>query len=176
MQLRRPARRALLVAHVACSVGWLGLTAGLFVLGVTGFTAASAPTAEVAYRAMRLLIDHLVLPVALASLASGWVLALGTPWGLTRYRWVLTKAWLTPPALLLTVLALRPGVARLAAAAAAGHPASDVGLLVAPGVASALYLFLTALSVLKPWGRTTRGGRPRGARPTGGRARTGVAS
>ncbi|MFF2805910.1 DUF2269 domain-containing protein [Streptomyces sp. NPDC058000] len=176
MQLRRPARRALLVVHVAVSVSWLGLTAGLLTLGVTGFTAGATETAAAAYRAMRVLTDDLVLPVAVASLASGVVLSLGTHWGLARHRWVLTKFWLTLLAVGLTVLALRPGIARLAATAAAGHPAPDPGLLVAPAVASALYLFLTAVSVLKPWGRTKRGGRPRGARSAGGRERVGVPS
>ncbi|MFF0624809.1 DUF2269 domain-containing protein [Streptomyces sp. NPDC004296] len=176
MQLRRPARRALLVVHVAVSVSWLGLTAGLLALGATGFTAGATEAAAAAYRAMQVLTDDLVLPVAAASLASGVVLALGTHWGLARHRWVLTKFWLTLLAVGLTVLALRPGIARLAAAAAAGHPAPDPGLLVAPAVASALYLFLTAISVLKPWGRTTRGGRPRGARSAGVRERVGVPS
>ncbi|MCK7623346.1 DUF2269 domain-containing protein [Streptomyces sp. RS10V-4] len=162
MPLRRPVRRALLVLHVAVSVSWLGLTAGLCALGVAGFTASSAATAAAAYRAMGILTDLVVLPVALLSLAGGVALALGTHWGLARHRWVLTKFCLTVPAVALTVLVLRPGLARLAAAAAAGRPAPEPGLLVAPAVASALYLFLTAVSVLKPWGRTRRGGRPRG--------------
>ncbi|MCE4943381.1 DUF2269 domain-containing protein [Streptomyces albulus] len=165
MQLSRPARRALLVVHVAVSVGWLGLTTGLLALGLTGFTTDAPQTAAGAYGAMRILTDHLVLPVAVLSLASGVLLALGTPWGLTRHRWVLSKFWLTLPAVGMTVLALRPGIDRLAAAAA-GHPAPDPGLLVAPAVSCVLYLFLTAVSVLKPWGRTRRGGRPHGTRPT----------
>ncbi|MER6048487.1 DUF2269 domain-containing protein [Streptomyces sp. NPDC001793] len=176
MPLSRPVRRALLVAHVAVSVGWLGLSTGLLALGITGFTAGSAAAAAGAYRAMRVLTDFLVLPVALASLASGVVLSLGTHWGLARHRWIVTKFWLTLAAVALTVCALRPGVAGLAAAAAAGRPASDPGLLAAPAVSSALYLFLTALSVLKPWGRTRRGGRPRGARSAGGRERAGAPS
>ncbi|MEW1673624.1 DUF2269 domain-containing protein [Streptomyces noursei] len=166
MQLSRPARRALLVVHVAVSVGWLGLTTGLLALGLTGFTTDAPQTAAGAYGAMRILTDYLVLPVAVLSLASGVLLALGTPWGLARHRWVLTKFWLTLPAVGMTVLALRPGIDRLAAAAAAGHPAPDPGLLVAPAVSCVLYLFLTAVSVLKPWGRTRRGGRPHGTRPT----------
>ncbi|GGX06010.1 DUF2269 domain-containing protein [Streptomyces noursei] len=176
MQLSRPVRRALLVVHVAVSVSWLGLTAGLLTLGLAGFTAGSAETAVAAYRAMGVLTDFLVLPVAAASLASGVALSLGTHWGLARHRWVLTKFWSTLLAVGLTLLALRPGIAGLAAAAATGRPAPDPGVLVAPAVASALYLFLTAVSVLKPWGRTRRGGRPRGARSAGNRERAGAPS
>ncbi|MYT32419.1 MULTISPECIES: hypothetical protein [unclassified Streptomyces] len=176
MPLSRPLRRALLVVHVAVSVGWLRLSAGLLALGITGSTAGSAAAAAGVYRAMRILTDFLVLPVALASLAGGVVLSLGTHWGLARHRWIVTKFRLTLAAVGLTVCALRPGTAGLAAAAVAGRPASDPGLLATPAVSSARYLFLTAISVLKPWGRTRRGGRPRGARPAGNRERTGIPS
>ncbi|KPC65504.1 hypothetical protein [Streptomyces chattanoogensis] len=160
-QLSRPARRAVLVVHVAVSVGWLGLTLGLLALSITGYTAASPDTAAVAYRAMKIFADWLVLPVALIALVSGLVLSLGTAWGLARHRWVYVKFWLTLVTVLLSVFSLRPGIDRLAAQAAAGTPAPDIGLLIAPAVATATYFFITAVSVLKPWGRTKRGSRLR---------------
>lgn len=86
--LKRSARRSLLVAHVAVSVGWLGLTVGLLALGITAFSTADPTTAQAATRAMKIFGDWLVVPVALFSLFSGLVLALGTPWGLARHRWV----------------------------------------------------------------------------------------
>ncbi|MEU9110660.1 DUF2269 domain-containing protein [Streptomyces sp. NPDC048483] len=160
-QLSRPARRAVLVVHVAVSVSWLGLTLGLLALSITGYTTASPDMAAVAYRAMKIFSDWLVLPVALISLVSGLVLALGTPWGLARHHWVHVKFWLTLVTVLLSVFSLRPGIDHLAAQAAAGAPATDVGLLVAPSVATATYVFITAVSVLKPWGPTKRGSRLR---------------
>ncbi|MFI9050582.1 DUF2269 domain-containing protein [Streptomyces sp. NPDC053427] len=160
-QLRRPARRALLVVHVAVSVGWLGLTLGLLALSITGYTTASPDLAAVSYRAMKIFGDWLVLPVALIALVSGLVLSLGTPWGLARHRWVYVKFWLTLITVLLSVFSLRPGIDHLAAQAAAGTPTPDIGLLVAPSVATATYVFITAISVLKPWGPTKRGGRLR---------------
>ncbi|GGU81246.1 membrane protein [Streptomyces albospinus] len=163
MQLSRPVRRALLVAHVAVSVSWLGLTVGLLTLGLAGFTTGSPETAAIAYRAMKIFADWLIVPVALVSLVSGLVLSLGTHWGLIRHRWVAVKFWLTVLTTLLSVFALRPGIDHLAAEAAAGHPAPDVNLLVAPAVATAAYLFMTAISVLKPWGPTERGRRQRTA-------------
>ncbi|MFE1769910.1 DUF2269 domain-containing protein [Streptomyces sp. NPDC059008] len=168
-QLRRPARRALLVLHVAVSVSWLGLTLGLLTLSVTGFTAGSPETAAVAYRAMKIFSDWLVLPIALVTLVSGLVLSLGTAWGLARHRWVFIKFWLTLVTVLLTVFSLRPGIDQLAAEAAAGSAVPDVGLVVAPAVATATYLFITAISVLKPWGLTKRGRRLRAAQSTGTR-------
>lgn len=160
-QLRRPVRRATLVVHVAVSVGWLGLTAGLLTLSITGYTTGSPEMAALAYRAMKIFSDWLVLPFALASLLSGLILSLGTSWGLARHRWVYLKFWLTLLTTLLSAFSLRPGINQLAAEAAAGHPAPDISLLVAPAVATATYLFITAISVLKPWGPTRRGRRLR---------------
>ncbi|MFD8543543.1 DUF2269 domain-containing protein [Streptomyces sp. NPDC059649] len=160
-QLSRPARRALLVLHVAVSVSWLGLTLGLLALSITGWTTRSPEMAAAAYRAMKVFGDWLVLPLAFGALITGLVLSLGTPWGLARHRWVYVKFWLTLVTVLLSVFALRPGIDRLAAEAAAGTPVPDIGLVIAPAVASATYFFLTAISVLKPWGPTRRGRRLR---------------
>lgn len=155
-QLKRPARRTLLVTHVATSVSWLGLTLGLLTLGVTAFLTNDATTTQAAYRAMKILADWLIIPIALLALISGVLLSLGTPWGLARHRWVWTKFWLTLTTLAATVFALRPTIND---AAAAGLP--DNSLVAAPTVASCAYFFMTAISVLKPWGLTRRGRRLR---------------
>ncbi|GAB2912099.1 DUF2269 domain-containing protein [Streptomyces mayteni] len=157
-ELRRPVRRALLVAHVVVSVGWLGLTLCLLVLGIAGATTDSAATAEAAYRAMKIFGDWLIAPLALTTFGSGLVLSLGTPWGLARYRWVYAKFWLTLGAGLASLFLFRAGIDNAAAEVAAGRAASDPSALVAPPVVSlSLYLFMTAISVLKPWGPTRRG-------------------
>ena len=44
---------------------------------------------------------------------------------------------------------------------AAAEGMADIDLVVAPSVATATYLFITAISVLKPWGLTRRGRRLR---------------
>ncbi|MDT0320135.1 DUF2269 domain-containing protein [Streptomyces millisiae] len=164
-ELRRPVRRALLVGHVVVSVGWLGLTLCLLVLGIAGATTDSAATAEAAYRAMKIFGDWLIAPLALTTFASGLVLSLGTPWGLARYWWVYVKFWLTLGAGLASLFLFRAGIDDAAAEVAAGHPVSDPASLVAPPVVSlGLYLFMTAISVLKPWGRTRRGRAARAAR------------
>lgn len=161
--LPRPVRRAVLVVHVSVSVGWLGLSVGLLVLGVTAAGTESAATAEAAYRGMKIFGDWLVVPVSLLSAVSGLILSLGTPWGLARYRWVYTKFWITLATLTASIFALRSVIDQAAAAVTSGQPAGSAAtdLVVAPSVATATYLFATAISVLKPWGLTRRGRRLR---------------
>ncbi|MEU9096611.1 DUF2269 domain-containing protein [Streptomyces sp. NPDC048361] len=150
--LRRPARRCWMVAHVAVSVSWLGLTIGLLALGITACTTHSPAMTEAAYQAMKVFGDWLVVPIALASLGTGMVLSLGTRWGVARHHWVWIKFWLTLVTLCLSAFSLRPEINN---AVAAGVP--DISLVAAPVVSSSAYFFMTAVSVLKPWGLTRWG-------------------
>lgn len=162
-RLPRPTRRAFLVAHVTVSVGWLGISLCLLTLAIAG--ARDPDTfAEPAYAAMKLFADWLLLPVALLSLITGLVLSLGTSWGLARYRWVWVKFWLTLVATGLTVFSFKPAADEAAALVAAGGQVPGSDLLAPPAVSLSLYVFLTAVSVLKPWGLTRRGRRLRDAR------------
>ncbi|MFG3347788.1 DUF2269 domain-containing protein [Streptomyces sp. NPDC048018] len=165
-QLRRPARRALLVVHVAVSVAWLGLSLGLLTLGIAAYTTHDPSLTQAAYRAMGVFADWLLAPVALVTFGSGLVLSLGTPWGLARHHWVWIKFWITLATATATIFALRPEITH---ASAAGVP--DSSLVAAPVVSTSAYLFMTAISVLKPWGLTGRGRR---LRDSAGRRRAGV--
>ncbi|GHG91552.1 DUF2269 domain-containing protein [Streptomyces lanatus] len=163
-KLSRPARRAALVVHVIASAGWLGLTLGLLALAITAATTGSAVTVEASVRAMKLFADWLLLPLAFLTLVSGLVLSLGTQWGLARHRWVYIKFWLTLATTTATTFALRPGLDTTVAAVAAGEPLPDAtGLMMGPIVSLSAYLFMTVISVLKPWGLTRRGRRLRDA-------------
>ncbi|CAL9665314.1 hypothetical protein SUDANB9_07154 [Streptomyces sp. enrichment culture] len=168
VKLSRPARRASLVVHAVASAAWLGLSLGLLALGITAAAGASPAAVEGAVRCMKLFADWLLLPLALLTLASGLLLALGTPWGLARHRWVYTKFWLTLATTVATFFALRPGVNSAVAAVAAGEPLPDAGdVLFGPVVSLSAYVFMTVLSLLKPWGLTRRGRRLR-ERPSPG--------
>ncbi|BCL21359.1 DUF2269 domain-containing protein [Streptomyces tuirus] len=157
-QLNRRSRRAALVVHVTVSAGWLGLSLGLLALGITAATTGTPVTVEASVRAMKLFADWLLLPVAFLTLLSGLLLSLGTKWGLARYRWVCTKFWLTLATTTATVFALRPGVNSAVTAVAAGGPLPDAGdVLFGPVVSLSAYVFMTVISVLKPWGKTRRG-------------------
>ncbi|MFJ3823411.1 DUF2269 domain-containing protein [Streptomyces nodosus] len=164
MKASRRARRAFLVVHVVASASWLGLTLGLLALGINATVIRSAVTVEGSVRAMKLFADWLVLPVAVLTLLSGLVLSLATPWGLARHRWVYTKFWLTLATITATVLALRPGVnSAVEAVAVGGQLPGARGVLMGPIVSLTAYVFMTVISILKPWGLTRRGRRQRAA-------------
>jgi uncharacterized membrane protein len=146
------------VVHVAASACWLGVTLGLLALAVTATATGSGPAVVASARSMKLFADWLVIPLALLTLLSGLVLSLGTPWGLARHRWVYVKFWLTLATTTASVLALRPGVdGAVRTLAAGGTLDRPTDLLAGPIVSLTSYVFMTAISVLKPWGLTRRG-------------------
>lgn len=171
-------RRAVLVVHVIASACWLGLTLGLLALAITAGTTGSAVIVEASVRSMKLFADWLLLPVAFLTLVSGLVLSLGTQWGLARHRWVYIKFWLTLATITATTFALRPGLGTTVSAVAAGGPLPDAtDVMMGPIVSLSAYVFMTVISILKPWGPTRRGRRLRAAsaRTPGGAIGVGTA-
>jgi hypothetical protein len=156
-------RRLLLSVHVALSVGWLGASMVMLVLAIAARASQPGEHASSAYWAMHLLADVLLIPLSLSVLLVGVAVGSATPWGLLRYRWVLVKLLATSAAVVLSLLAL-PAMTDAAYRAATQHAlaaerSAGTRLIIAGSVSVALYLSLTAISVLKPWGRTARGER-----------------
>lgn len=131
--LSRLTRVGVTTAHIAASLGWLALV-----------------VVVVVHPAWRVSVAVLVPTVAL-SLGTGLVLALGTPYGLVRYWWILAK--------LCASVAL---VVAGSAALATGAHWSGTPLVVARWVLVVVLFALVCLSVAKPRART-----PWGAPPTG---------
>lgn len=103
-----------------------------------------------------------VVPLALASLLTGLVQSLGTPWGLFRYYWVLAKLLLTVFAtvVLLVKMELVGDAARLTAEATLSRAdlrAVGVQLVVHAAGGLLVLLLPAALSVYKPRGMTPYG-------------------
>src|SRR5262249_53055105 len=96
-------RKLALTTHVTSSVGWFGAVAAFLVLAVFGVTSMNAQTVRSAYLSMDTITWGVIVPFTVASLLSGLLQALGTTWGLFRYRWVVAKLILT---VLATVLLL----------------------------------------------------------------------
>ena len=153
MRFPPPLRKAVVTAHVVTSVGWLGAEAVLLVLAAAGLAGADR---AVVYPAAGLVGEILLAPLSVAAWVVGVVSALGTPWGLLRYRWVLVKLVATTVMTGLILFRLLPNLRTAADLGPALPPVDRVGLVVATSVATTLLVAVTAVSVYKPWGRLRR--------------------
>ena len=88
-------RKLGLITHITSSLGWLGALAAFLVLSIAGLTSQDVETVRGAYLAMNLIAVFVIVPLSLAALATGFIQALGTEWGLLRHYWILVKLLLT---------------------------------------------------------------------------------
>ena len=84
-------RKLTITAHVTFSVGWLGAVAAFLVLSIAGLTSHDAEVVKGAYLSMELISRFIIIPLCSAALVTGLIQALGTPWGLFRYYWIVMK-------------------------------------------------------------------------------------
>lgn len=157
-------RKFALTAHITFSVGVLGSIAAFLALAVAGLTNQDEQMVRAAYPAMALTARFVIFPLASASLLTGLIQSLGTPWGLLRHYWVIVKFLLTVFAtvVLLVKMELIGHAARLAAERTL--PRADLrtaGIQLVVHAAGGLLVLLipTALSVYKPPGLTRYGWR-----------------
>ncbi len=156
-------RKFALAAHIASSVGWVGAVAGYIALDVTAATGQDARTLRAAYLAMGLISWYVVVPLALASLLTGLVMALGTKWGLFRHYWVLISLLLTVFATFVLLAETRTigyfaGVA--ADPSTSGGDLRELGSTLVHSVGGTLVLLvILVLNVYKPRGMTRYGWR-----------------
>ncbi len=163
-------RKLILTTHIAFSVGWIGAVAAFLTLAIPGLTTHDLRIVSAAYVAMELIARLVIVPLALASLLSGLIQSLATPWGLFRHYWIVAKLALTMFAtvVLLKKMPLIGYVARRttetplpsAAVRAAGIP-----LIVHAAGGIVVLLAITILSVYKPWGLTRYGQRKQQEQP-----------
>jgi hypothetical protein len=159
-------RRFALTAHVTFSVGWLGTVAGFFALAIAALTSGNVQTVRGSYAAMELTGWYVIVPFCLASLVTGLVLSLGTPWGLFRHYCGLLK-------FLITVISALILFGFTQTLASLGDLAANVTLSMgelrtvrqSPALHSGggliVLLVATVLAVYKPWGMTRYGQRKR---------------
>jgi len=159
-------RKLTITAHVVFSVGWLGAVAAFLVLSIAGLTSHDPEVVRGAYLSMDLISRFVIIPLCFAALITGLLQALGTPWGLFRYYWIVMKfglAVFATIALLLHQFAVMAVAAkRVSGAAAETLFSTDFGalkteLVRAPSLSILLLLVVTTLGVYKPWGLTRYG-------------------
>jgi hypothetical protein len=154
-------RKLALATHLTVSVGWLGAVVAYLVLDLTVAISQDPQVVRSAWIAMGLVISSAIVPLALASLITGLVMALGTKWGLFRHWWVLSSLVLTIVAT--GVLLSELGVVTRLAAVAADPTISAEDLLALPPTllhsvgGLAVLLVVQVLNVYKPPGLTPYG-------------------
>jgi hypothetical protein len=163
-------RKFALAAHLMFSVGWIGTVLVYLALGVSAATSPDARTIRAAWIAMELTGWYVIVPLALASLLTGLVMALGTHWGLFRHYWVVFSFVLTTLATVVLLFHM-PDVSVLADIAREADDAGLEGLgghlgarlregdLLHPGLGLAVLLVIQVLNVYKPKGLTSYGRR-----------------
>ena len=157
-------RNLALTAHVTTSVGWLGAVLVFLALAVVGLRSGDPQLVRGAYLAMDVGGMYVIVPLCLASLASGIVQSLVSKWGLFRHYWVLIKLVLTVLATGLLLLHTRV-IHRMAEIAALGAPSGPehwgmrAQLAFDASAAVAILIVATALAIYKPRGMTPLGRR-----------------
>jgi hypothetical protein len=160
--MRPPVRKLALTLHVASSVGWLGAVAGYIGLAVVGLTSTDPETVRGVYLVMEPAAWLILVPLAFASLLTGLVQSLGTPWGLFRHYWVLAKFTINVfcTGILLLYMETFSFMADVAADPNAGVGAvQNTSPLLHAIAALLLLLVATVLAVFKPRGMTRYGRR-----------------
>ncbi len=157
-------RKFALTAHVTSSVSLLGSIAAFLALAIAGLASQDMKMVRAAYLAMELIARFAIVPLALASLLTGLIQSLGTPWGLFRHYWVVVKLLLTVFAIvvLLVKMELIGYAARLAAETTffrADLRAAGIQLVVHAAGGLLVLLVPAILSVYKPPGMTRYGQR-----------------
>ena len=147
-----------LTVHLTFSMGWIGAVVAYLALGVSAVKGDTL-TIRAAWIGMDLTGWYAVVPLALGSLVTGLIIALGTPWGLFRSYWVLISFALTVFAVVILLLHM-PTVSSQALAARVADAAvlrSLGGDLFHPSVGLLVLLVIAVLNIYKPRGLTPYG-------------------
>lgn len=156
-------RKFALAVHLTVSVGWIGAVAAYMALDIATATNSSVETLRAGYLGMELIARNVIVPLALASLLTGLVMALGTKWGLFRHYWVLISLVLTviATAVLLVETQTISYLAEIAAdpATSAGDLRALGNTLVHSVGGTLVLLVILVLNIYKPQGLTRYGWR-----------------
>lgn len=162
--MRPSHRKFMLAAHLTVSIGWIGAVMAYLALVIAATTGQGTETLRAVWIAMELIGWYVIVPLSLAALLTGLVMALGTPWGLFRHYWVVFSLVLTLFATIILLQHLR------SVSFVAGEVAkTDGGLrgeLIHAGGGLVVLLVIQVLNVYKPRGLTPYGWRKQQERRT----------
>ena len=154
-------RKLTLTTHVMVSVGWLGAVLAYLALAIAAVASGDPPLVRAAFLSMEVIGWSVIVSCSVGALVTGLVQSLGTPWGLFRHHWIVTKLVLTVVATVVLVKHM-PTVSRVverATASDADPGTVQLHLLVHAAGGLVVLIAIAALSIYKPWGRTAYGRR-----------------
>lgn len=162
MTMSSSLRKLMLTAHVTSTLGWLGAIVGFLALAIAALTSQDIQLVRGAYLAMELTGWYALVPLCVASLATGLIISLGTPWGLFRHYWVLVKFVITVVAAIILFMYTQTLEQMGAMARDTTLTINDLrnaSPVLHSGLAVLALLVNTTLSVYKPKGMTKYGRR-----------------
>jgi len=109
-------RRAALTAHIVVSVGLLGDSAGFLAIAVRAAATTNADLARSSYELLKMFSLVFGIPLSFSALSTGFILGLGTKWGVFRYPWVTAKLLLIVSVIFVGAFVLGPAVDAMRAA------------------------------------------------------------
>ena len=154
-------RKFALAVHLTFSVGWIGAALAYVALGVAARSSEDTQTVRSSWIAMETIGWYVIVPLALGSLLTGLVMALGTKWGLIRYYWVLFAFVLTTLATVVLLLHMPDVTSVTDVARRADGTALDQlgGDLLHATLGVAVLVVILVLNIYKPPGMTRYGWR-----------------
>jgi hypothetical protein len=138
-------RRALLTAHIVCSVALLGDVAGFLAVAVRAATTDDHSLAAASYDLLAMFSAVFGIPLSFGALLTGLALTRVTKWGVRRHRWVTVKLGLIASVILVGSFVLGPSVA-----AAQETGSGSVAILLGSAYDVVALTLATGLSVYKP--------------------------
>jgi hypothetical protein len=146
-------------------VAFLGAVAAFLALVIAGLNSQNSQLVRAAYLMMEFAGWFVIVPLCFASLLTGVIQALATPWGMFQHYWILAKLLINVFAavVLLTYMPTLRFFASLAEATSYGGDASAIrsaSPVIHAGAALFLLLAATTLSIYKPPGRVQYGRAP----------------
>jgi hypothetical protein len=148
--------------HILSACLWLGTSASLVLLQCARGWSEDGQLLLALNRNFSLLDIVLIIPGALGSAVTGFVICWTTSWGFTRYRWIIVKAILTIAAILVGTALLGPWQIQMVKLSGQleNIRVSDTSydlirsLFTLVGTLQVLLLIcILAISVAKPWGK-----------------------
>ena len=152
-------RKFTLAVHLTVAVGWIGSVVAYLALGVAAVASDDAQTIRGAWIAMEITGWYVIVPLAIASVITGMLIALGTRWGLFRHYWVLISFVLTVLSAAVLLLHMPTVSEQTDIAREADGPGLRElgGDLLHPAIGFAVLLVVQVLNVYKPRGMTPYG-------------------